>query len=202
MFGKRIDKGWKRIIDRLKMKAEENTQEEDVLKNESAASENSTEEVKEEAPQLTPLEEMEIQVKELNDKYLRLYSEFDNYRKRTQKERLEMIQTAGEDVIKMMLPIIDDFERAQKSMDEKADFQMLKDGVDLIYNKLLNSLATKGLTPMSSSIGEKFDSDIQEAITQVPAPSEDLKGKVIDEVEKGYMLKEKVIRFAKVVVGQ
>ncbi|MBR9832210.1 nucleotide exchange factor GrpE [Cryomorphaceae bacterium S-15] len=184
------------------MKAEENTQEEDVLKNESAASENSTEEVKEEAPQLTPLEEMEIQVKELNDKYLRLYSEFDNYRKRTQKERLEMIQTAGEDVIKMMLPIIDDFERAQKSMDEKADFQMLKDGVDLIYNKLLNSLATKGLTPMSSSIGEKFDSDIQEAITQVPAPSEDLKGKVIDEVEKGYMLKEKVIRFAKVVVGQ
>lgn len=202
MFGKRIDKGWKRIIDRLKMKAEENTQEEDVLKNESAASENSAEEVKEEAPQLTPLEEMEIQVKELNDKYLRLYSEFDNYRKRTQKERLEMIQTAGEDVIKMMLPIIDDFERAQKSMDEKADFQMLKDGVDLIYNKLLNSLATKGLTPMSSSIGEKFDSDIQEAITQVPAPSEDLKGKVIDEVEKGYMLKEKVIRFAKVVVGQ
>lgn len=202
MFGKRIDKGWKRIIDRLKMKAEENTQEEDVLKNESAASENSTEEVKEEAPQLTPLEEMEIQVKELNDKYLRLYSEFDNYRKRTQKERLEMIQTAGEDVIKMMLPIIDDFERAQKSMDEKGDFQMLKDGVDLIYNKLLNSLATKGLTPMSSSIGEKFDSDIQEAITQVPAPSEDLKGKVIDEVEKGYMLKEKVIRFAKVVVGQ
>ena len=142
MFGKRIDKGWKRIIDRLKMKAEENTQEEDVLKNESAASENSAEEVKEEAPQLTPLEEMEIQVKELNDKYLRLYSEFDNYRKRTQKERLEMIQTAGEDVIKMMLPIIDDFERAQKSMDEKADFQMLKDGVDLIYNKLLNSLAT------------------------------------------------------------
>lgn len=202
MFGKRIDKGWKRIIDRLKMKAEENTQEEDVLKNESASTENSSEEAKEEAPQLTPLEEMEIQVKELNDKYLRLYSEFDNYRKRTQKERLEMIQTAGEDVIKMMLPIIDDFERAQKSMDEKADFQMLKDGVDLIYNKLLNSLATKGLTPMSSSIGEKFDSDIQEAITQVPAPSEDLKGKVIDEVEKGYMLKEKVIRFAKVVVGQ
>jgi len=201
MFGKGIDKWLKRTIVRLNMKAADNTQEEDLLKNESETTEETTEN-KEETVELSPLEEKEIQVKELNDKYLRLYSEFDNFRKRTQKERLELIQTAGEDVIKMMLPIIDDFERAQKSMDEKADFQQLKDGVDLIYTKLLNTLATKGLTPMDSSVGERFDSDVQEAITQVPAPTEDLKGKIIDEVEKGYMLKEKVIRFAKVVVGQ
>jgi molecular chaperone GrpE len=201
MFGKGIDKWLKRTIVRLNMKAADNTQEEDLLKNESETTEETTEN-KEETIELSPLEEKEIQVKELNDKYLRLYSEFDNFRKRTQKERLELIQTAGEDVIKMMLPIIDDFERAQKSMDEKADFQQLKDGVDLIYTKLLNTLASKGLTPMDSSVGERFDSDVQEAITQVPAPTEDLKGKIIDEVEKGYMLKEKVIRFAKVVVGQ
>lgn len=179
------------------MKAEEHTENEE-LENASEEVENN-ESIEEE---LSPLEEKEIELKELNDRYLRLYSEFDNFRKRTQKERLELIQTAGEDVFKSLLPVIDDFERAQKNMDEKADFSTLKAGVDLIYNKLINTLATKGLKQMPSSVGETFDSDVQDAITQVPAPTKDLKGKVIDEIEKGYMLKEKVIRFAKVVVGQ
>lgn len=185
------------------MKAEDNVKDES-LQNENIENNNAGEETSENEPivELDPLEEKEIQLKELNDKYLRLYSEFDNYRKRTQKERIDLIQTGGEDIFKVLLPILDDFERAQKSMDEKADYNTLKEGVDLVYNKLVSSLTSKGLQQMPSSVGEKFDSDIQEAITQIPAPSDDMKGKVIDEVEKGYLLKEKVIRYAKVVVGQ
>tara|TARA_R110002049_G_scaffold140720_10_gene301929 strand:+ start:5343 stop:5906 length:564 start_codon:yes stop_codon:yes gene_type:complete len=187
------------------MKAEDKIKDESVendnIEKKETNEETATTEAQE-TVELDPLEEKEIQIKELNDKYLRLYSEFDNYRKRTQKERIDLIQTGGEDVFKLLLPIIDDFERAQKSMDEKADFETLKEGVDLIYNKLISSLTSKGLQQMPSSVGEKFDSDVQEAITQIPAPSDDMKGKVIDEVEKGYLLKEKVIRYAKVVVGQ
>lgn len=185
------------------MKAEDNVQDES-LENDNIENTEAGEETSGNEPivELDPIEEKENQIKELNDKYLRLYSEFDNYRKRTQKERIELIQTGGEDIFKVLLPIIDDFERAQKSMDEKADYKTLKEGVDLVYNKLVSSLTAKGLEQMPSSVGEKFDSDVQEAITQIPAPSDDMKGKVIDEVEKGYLLKEKVIRYAKVVVGQ
>lgn len=144
--------------------------------------------------------ELEAKVAELNEKYLRLYSEYDNFRKRTAKEKIELMQTAGEDVFKAILPVIDDFERAIKSNTETTDIKAVNDGVNLIYNKFKNSLSAKGLQEMKS-VGEPFNADIYEAITNVPAPSEDMKGKVIDELEKGYTLNGKIIRFAKVVIG-
>jgi molecular chaperone GrpE len=145
--------------------------------------------------------EMQTKINELNDKYLRLYSEFDNFRKRTAKEKIELIQSGGEDVFKSILPVIDDFERAIKSNSETSDVKAVNDGVNLIYQKLKSTLTQKGLEEMKS-VGEPFNADIHEAITNVPAPSEDMKGKVVDELEKGYMLNGKIIRFAKVVIGQ
>lgn len=146
------------------------------------------------------IKELQTKTDELNDKYLRLYSEYDNYRKRTAKERIELIQTAGEDVFKSLLPVVDDFERAIKSNAETTDVKTITDGVTLIYNKFKNTLAQKGLEEMKSQ-GETFNTDLHEAITNIPAPSDDLKGKVVDELEKGYTLNGKVIRFAKVVIG-
>jgi molecular chaperone GrpE len=143
----------------------------------------------------------EEKINELNDKYLRLYSEFDNYRKRTIKERSDLIKTAAEDVFKAILPVIDDFERAIKANENVDDAKAIKEGMQLIYNKLKNNTTQKGLVSFDS-IGETFNPDIMEAITHVPASDDSRKGKVIDEVEKGYKLGEKVIRFAKVVVGQ
>ncbi len=135
-----------------------------------------------------------------NDKYLRLYAEFDNFRRRTTKERVELLQTAGKEVIVSLIPVIDDFERAIKAMENATDVNAVKDGVVLVQNKLNNILTQKGLKPMES-IGQPFDADLHEAITNIPAPTDDLKGKNIDEMEKGYYLNDKVIRFAKVVVG-
>ena len=135
------------------------------------------------------------------DKYLRLYSEFDNYRKRTAKDRLEWMQTASKDLIVSLLPVVDDFERALKAMEQSSENnESAKEGILLIYNKLMGLLQKSGLQAVTS-IGEVFDVEKHEAITQFAAPTEDLKGKVIDEVEKGYMLHDKIIRFAKVVVG-
>ena len=135
-----------------------------------------------------------------NDKYLRLYAEFDNFRRRTTKERVELLQTAGKEVIVSLIPVLDDFERAAKAMENASDVNAVKDGVALVQNKLNSILTQKGLKPMES-IGQPFDADIHEAITNIPAPTDDLKGKVIDEMEKGYYLNDKVIRFAKVIVG-
>jgi molecular chaperone GrpE len=145
-------------------------------------------------------EDLNAKINELNDKYLRLYSEFDNYRKRTIKEKADVLKTANEDVLKAILPVIDDFERAIKANENVTDVNAIKEGVHLIYNKLKSTAQHKGLTPFDSK-GETFDADIMEAITHIPAPSDDMKGKVIDEIEKGYKLGDKVIRFAKVVVG-
>jgi molecular chaperone GrpE len=146
------------------------------------------------------LDELREKYDELNDRYLRLYSEFDNYRKRTNKEKLELIKSASEDLIVDLLPVLDDFERALKAFeDHNADPELIA-GVELIYNKLFNILKQKGLKPMDS-MGKEFDTDYHEALTNVPAPSEDLKGKVVDVIQKGYLLNDKVIRFAKVVVG-
>lgn len=142
----------------------------------------------------------EAKIAELNDKYLRLYSEFDNYRKRTIKEKADIIRTAGEDVFKAIIPSIDDFERAIKANETVTEIEPIKEGVALIYHKLKLACTQKGLEPIES-IGKPFDVDVMESITNIPAPSEDMKGKVIDEVEKGYKLGDKVIRFAKVVVG-
>jgi molecular chaperone GrpE len=143
----------------------------------------------------------QVQIDALNDKYLRLYAEFDNYKRRTAKERIELFKTANADVIKSMLSVLDDFDRAKKSMEIAKDIEAVKEGIQLIHHKLKSTLQSQGLTEMESVVGKAFDTDLHEAITNVPAPSEDLKGKVMDEVEKGYLLNDKVIRYAKVVVG-
>ncbi len=150
---------------------------------------------------LDKVDELEVNLAELNDKYLRLFSEFDNYRKRTNKERLDLLNTASEGVISDLLPVIDDFERGIKALKENNALESSVEGMTLIYNKLFGILTKKGLKPMKS-IGETFDTDFHEAITNIPAPSKDLKGKVVDEIEKGYLLNGKVIRFARVVIGQ
>lgn len=162
-----------------------------------AAEKKAAEETKERSPE----QELQAKVNELNDKYLRLYAEYDNFKRRTAKEKIELQAMAGKDVIVSMLGILDDFDRAAKSIENAKDIEAVKEGVKLIHNKLKNSLVNKGLEEMKS-VGEEFNSDIHEAITNIPAPSEDMKGKVVDEVEKGYYLNGKVIRFAKVVVGQ
>ncbi|MCC6369474.1 MAG: nucleotide exchange factor GrpE [Bacteroidia bacterium] len=145
--------------------------------------------------------EMEAKVNDLNDKYLRLYSEFDNYRKRTLKERSDIIKTASEDVFKAVLPVLDDLERAIKANEKAEDLNAIKEGVHLILNKFKNITTQKGLIPFES-IGETFNPDVMEAITNIPASSDEQKGKVVDEVEKGYKLGDKVIRFAKVIIAQ
>ena len=147
-----------------------------------------------------PLETAKQEIAELKDKYLRLYADFENFRRRTSKEKLELLSTASADVIKLILPVVDDFERAKVSFDSSVDTVALKEGVDLIYTKLYKTLESKGLKPMESK-GETFDVELHESIAQFPAPSDDLKGKVIDEIEKGYYLNDKVIRYAKVIVG-
>ena len=159
--------------------------------------------MKESAEHESQIGELEENLAELNDKYLRLFSEFDNYRKRTNKERIELIDTASSDLILELLPVLDDFDRAIQLHDGDADPKVVSsfEGSRLIYSKLKNLLMRKGLEPMKS-VGETFDTDFHEAVTNIPAPSPDLVGKVVDEVQKGYMLKGKVIRFARVVVGQ
>lgn len=147
-------------------------------------------------------EQLQDQVAAEKDKFMRLFAEFENYKKRTTKERIELFKTASQDVIQSMLPIIDDFERAIVHMENDEEAEELKKGVLLIYNKLINTLEQKGLTKIEVMQGEAFNADIHEAITQIAAPSDDLKGKIIDVVERGYKLGEKVIRFPKVVIGQ
>ncbi len=158
-----------------------------------------TDDVKQDTEDSEPIDFV-AKIAELNDRYLRLYSEFDNYRKRTAKEKSDIIRSAGEDVFKAIIPTIDDFERAIKANENVVDATPIKEGMALIYNKLKATCLSKGLEPMDS-VGKLFDADLMEAITHIPSPSDDMKGKVIDDVEKGYKLGDKVIRFAKVVVG-
>ena len=140
------------------------------------------------------------QLTEINDKYLRLYSEFDNYRKRTIKEKSDLYKTASSDLILALLPVLDDFKRANKAFEESEDIKAIKDGIELIFNKFKSTLNMKGVKEMET-IGEVFDTEFHEAITQIDA-SEDMKGKIVDEIEKGYFLNDKVLRYAKVVVGK
>ncbi|MDP4267874.1 MAG: nucleotide exchange factor GrpE [Bacteroidota bacterium] len=146
------------------------------------------------------IEDMQSQLNELNDKYLRLYSEYDNYRKRTVKEKHELFKTAASDILFSLLPVLDDFNHASKVINDAQDIDSLKEGFNLIQNKFKDFLTSKGVEEINS-INETFDTDLHEAITNIPAPSEDMKGKIIDEVQKGYKLNGKVIRYAKVVVG-
>lgn len=138
---------------------------------------------------------------DLNDKNLRLMAEFDNYRKRTIKERSDLIKTAGENILGNMLPLVDDFERGLKAMETSEDVVAVKEGVELIYNKFVAFLLQNGIKAIPTE-NENFDTDLHEAITTFPAPSEEMKGKIVDCVSKGYTLNEKVIRFSKVVVGE
>jgi len=147
------------------------------------------------------LQKLEAEVAEQKDKYLRLFAEFDNYKRRTAKENIELRQTAGKEVIITMLDVLDDCDRAEKVIAKSDDINVVKEGVQLVFNKLRNTLQAKGLKIMES-IGKEFNADIHEAITEIPAPTPDLQGKVIDEVTKGYFLNDKIIRFAKVVVGK
>jgi molecular chaperone GrpE len=146
-------------------------------------------------------EKFQQEAAEWKDKYLRLVAEFDNFRKRNAKERVELIQTAGKDVIASLLDVLDDSERAQKQLETSSDAAAIKEGVLLVFNKLRNTLQARGLKQMASS-GTEFNPDLHEAITEIPAPSKELAGKVLDEVQKGYTLNDKIIRFAKVVVGK
>src|ERR1700743_3399274 len=148
----------------------------------------------------TPEELLKQEVALANDKYLRLYAEFDNFRRRTIKEREEARKMEGKDVIVSLLSVLDDFDRALRAMETATDVAPVKEGVLLIQNKFKNALTKNGLKEMES-IGTPFDPELQEAITNIPAPSDDLKGKVVDEMEKGYFLNDKVVRFAKVIVG-
>ncbi len=140
------------------------------------------------------------EIAELKDKYLRLYADFENFRRRTAKEKLDLISTANESLMVSLLPVVDDFERAKQALETSTDVAMLKEGMAIIQHKLVKTLEGKGLKPMAAK-GEVFDADLHESVTQFPAPSDDLKGKVIDEIEKGYYLNNKVIRFAKVIIG-
>ncbi|RLD40715.1 MAG: nucleotide exchange factor GrpE [Bacteroidetes bacterium] len=144
--------------------------------------------------------EAKEKIAEINDKYLRLYSEFDNFRKRTIKEKSDIYKTAGEDVIINIISVVDDFERAIKATEATEENKAHREGLELIYNRFLNILNQKNVKEIEC-IGKEFDTDLHEALTKIPAPTEDMKGKVIDAIEKGYTMNDKVIRFAKVVVG-
>ncbi len=144
---------------------------------------------------------LEEKFTELNDKHLRLHAEFENFKRRTAKERIELYKTAGEDVLITLLPILDDFERAIKAKTDAGEELKEEEGVLLIYNKIKSTLELKGLRTMEDAIGQDLNTDFHEAITNIPAPNENMKGKIIDVIEKGYFLNDKVIRFAKVVVA-
>ena len=135
------------------------------------------------------------------DKYIRLFAEFENYKRRTSKERIELFKTANQEVLQAMLPVLDDFDRAMIEIAKSDDEVMLK-GVELIHEKLKSTLTSKGLEQVELAVGDAFNADFAEAITQIPAPSDNLKGKIVDILEKGYKLGDKIIRFPKVVIGQ
>jgi molecular chaperone GrpE len=177
--------------------------EQDVTNNVNIASEEQTagETGQQEGPkESSEVEKLKAQVEELNDRYLRQAAEFDNFRRRNAKERIELIQTAGKDVITDLLDVLDDSERAQKQLDATDDIQQIKEGVQLVFIKLRNLLTAKGLKPMDA-VNKEFNPDLHEAITEIDAGDE-MKGKVVAEVQKGYYLNDKIIRFAKVVVGK
>lgn len=184
-----------------------NDTNEDAVKNKTAegtetventeANAEGKEEAKAEEKKLTVEEELEM----YKDKHLRMYSEFENFRRRSAKERVELIQNAGQEMIKALLPILDDFDRAIAANQDATEVASIKEGMELIHSKIYNLLNQKGLKPMEAQ-GKEFNSDDYEAIAKIPAPAEDLKGKVVDVVEKGYYLNSKILRHAKVVIGE
>ena len=151
--------------------------------------------------QLDIADKLQQEIVEQKDKYIRLFAEFDNYKRRSAKERIELIQTAGREVITSLLDVLDDCDRAEKQLQKSEDIEQIKEGVQLVFGKLRNTLLSKGVKAMES-IGTDFDVEKHEAITEIPAPTEALKDKIVDEVTKGYYLNDKLIRFAKVILGK
>ena len=186
-------------------KKKKNDNQDPEVENNAETQENTSEEqidtVEETAAELTAEEKLQEENAALNDKYLRLFAEFDNYKRRTQKERVELLQTAGKDVIVSLLSVLDDFDRAMKQLETSEANEVSKEGIKLIYQKLFSKLETKGLKRMTS-ISELFNPELHDAITEVPVTDENQKGKVVDEIECGYYLYDKIIRHAKVVVGK
>mgnify|MGYP005621993581 FL=1 len=177
------------------MSNKENRQEEEIIDTENSAQVDDNQEVEEVESTSEELIQLE------KDKYLRLFAEFENYKKRTSKERIELFKTASQELMTSLLPIMDDFDRGLTEIKKVKDKELLK-GMQLINDKFKNTLTQKGLTEIEVNKGDVFDAEIHEAITQIPAPSDKLKGKVIDAVEKGYKLGDKIIRYPKVVIGQ
>lgn len=186
-----------KIKDIFKNKSTMNTENSEK---EFESNDNAVNEV-ESAIELTVEEQLQEDLAKEKDKFLRLFAEFENFKKRTAKERIELFKTANEEVLQAILPILDDFDRAMVEISKSEDEVLLK-GVELIHEKLKNTLVSKGLEQVDVKAGDAFDADFAEAITQIPAPSDDLKGKVVDVIEKGYKLGDKIIRFPKVVIGQ
>ena len=174
--------------------------EDQILENQEEQSENEEENegLDEES---TDISDKDSQIAELKDKYLRLAAEFENYKRRTVKEKLNMMGTANRDTLSALLPVMDDFDRAKKNAEDENSTEPFSEGVMMVYNKLFNTLQQKGIKAMESN-GEDFDPELHEAITEIPAPSNEMRRKVIDTVEKGYYLKEAILRYAKVVVGK
>ncbi len=179
------------------MEAQEKNPIEEINQNEPITTENSS---NEEVIEVSETEQLKSQLETEKDKFLRLFAEFENYKKRTSKERVELFKTANQEVLQALLPVLDDFDRAMIQIAKSEDENLVK-GVELIHEKLKSTLVSKGLEMVELNAGDAFDADFAEAITQIPAPSEDLKGKIVDVVEKGYKLGDKIIRFPKVVIG-
>ena len=158
--------------------------------------------VEQQEEEQTVEEKLQGELQTEKDKFLRLFAEFENYKRRTSKERVELFRTASEEVMVSLLPVLDDFERALAHIEDDKEAEELRKGVLLIYQKLISTLEQKGLSPIKIEQGDVFDADNHEAVTQIPAPNEDLKGKIIDVIEKGYKLGDKIIRFPKVIIGQ
>ncbi len=175
--------------------------EKETVMNEENNSENQHKKKSSKKSKAKKEKELQEKIDDLNDKYLRLFSEFDNYRKRTAREKIELIGSASANLIEELLPVVDDFERAIESNEQIEGCDIVKEGTVHVYNKLYGTLKKNGLKSMDS-LGKDFDTDFHEAITYIPAPSEDLKGKIADVVQRGYLLNDKIIRYAKVVIWQ
>lgn len=174
-------------------------QNEEILSENNESAEKASEPTPVNTPDEVSVEKLQTELGEQKEKFIRLYSEFENFRRRTAKEKLDLIQSANEQLIKTLLPVVDDFDRAGKAFADKNDKEL--EGFFLIHSKFKKVLDQAGVKMMDVKAGSEFDADLQEAITQIPAPDDTLKGKVVDVIEPGYLLNDKVIRFAKVVVG-
>ena len=186
--------------DYKEMSKKENIQEEEISNEQVNSQVEENQDIEAKEVKKEPTAEEQIQAEK--DKFLRLFAEFENYKKRTSRERIELFKTAGQELMSSLLPVVDDFERALTHIEDDKEAEELRKGVLLIYNKFYNTLEQKGLSRIETKAGDTFDAEIHEAITQIPAPSDDMKGKIIDCVEKGYKLGDKVIRYPKVVIGQ